>query len=156
MNLTLAGVAQQEEELQLSHFNHDVAWQLGCALKQIAERQQVSVAMEVYGFGQTLFQYAMPGTCADHLDWMRRKRNAVLRYGHSSYYLFLYNIEKQRDFEAQRHLDAAEYCAHGGSFPIRIAGSGLVGAVTVSGLPQLEDHQTVCAALQSVLQAQSD
>ncbi|ELV8853108.1 heme-degrading domain-containing protein [Vibrio fluvialis] len=151
MSLTLVEIAQQEEALQLSHFNHDVAWQLGCALKQMAESQQVAVAIEVYGFGQTLFQYAMPGTCADHLDWMRRKRNSVLRYGRSSYYLSLYNAQKQREFEMQPHIDAAEYCAHGGSFPIRIAGSGLVGAVTVSGLAQLEDHQMVSNALQSLL-----
>ncbi|EPS3421199.1 heme-degrading domain-containing protein [Vibrio fluvialis] len=151
MSLTLVEIAQQEEALQLSHFNHDVAWQLGCALKQMAESQQVAVAIEVYDFGQTLFQYAMPGTCADHLDWMRRKRNSVLRYGRSSYYLSLYNAQKQREFEMQPHIDAAEYCAHGGSFPIRIAGSGLVGAVTVSGLAQLEDHQMVSNALQSLL-----
>ncbi|EKO3376184.1 heme-degrading domain-containing protein [Vibrio fluvialis] len=155
MSLTLAEIAQQEEALQLNHFNHDVAWQLGCALKQMAESQQVAVAIEVYGFGQTLFQYAMPGTCADHLDWMRRKRNSVLRYGRSSYYLSLYNAQKQREFETQPHIDAAEYCAHGGSFPIRIAGSGLVGAVTVSGLAQLEDHQMVSNALQSLLPMQA-
>ncbi len=29
MSLTLVEIAQQEEALQLSHFNHDVAWQLG-------------------------------------------------------------------------------------------------------------------------------
>ncbi|EKA5634451.1 heme-degrading domain-containing protein [Vibrio navarrensis] len=151
MSLTLAEITQQEEALQLSHFNHDVAWQLGCALKQMAESQQVTVAIEVYGFGQMLFQYAMPGTCADHLDWMRRKRNSVLRYGRSSYYLSLYNAQKQREFETQPHIDAAEYCAHGGSFPIRIAGSGLVGAVTVSGLPSLHDHNLVTQALAQVM-----
>ncbi|MBE4577248.1 hypothetical protein BOO30_07020 [Vibrio navarrensis] len=151
MSLTLAEIAQQEEALQLSQFNHDVAWQLGCTLKQMAESQQVAVAIEVYGFGQTLFQYAMPGTCADHLDWMRRKRNSVLRYGRSSYYLSLYNAQKQREFETQPHIDAAAYCAHGGSFPIRIAGSGLVGVVTVSGLPSLHDHNLVTQALAQVM-----
>lgn len=92
----------------------------------------------------------MAGTCADHLDWVRRKRNSVLRYGHSSYYLSLYNKQKQRDFENQPHLDAREYCAHGGAFPIRLSGSGLVGVVTVSGLPQLDDHQLVVDILKTM------
>lgn len=87
MSLTLELVAQQEHELQLKEFNHQVAWSIGLALKEAAEACDAAVAIEVYGFGQTLFQYAMTGTCADHLDWVRRKRNSVLRYGHSSYYL---------------------------------------------------------------------
>lgn len=104
MSLTLVEIAQQEEALQLNHFNHDVAWQLGCALKQMAESQQAAVAIEVYGFGQTLFQYAMPGTCADHLDWLRRKRNSVLRYGRSSYYLSLYNAQSSASLKLSRTL----------------------------------------------------
>ncbi|NMS18507.1 hypothetical protein HKB37_28680, partial [Vibrio parahaemolyticus] len=114
MSLTLELVALQEHELQLAEFNHHIAWSIGLALKEEAEARGAAVAIEVYGFGQTLFQYAMAGTCADHVDWVRRKRNSVLRYGHSSYYLSLYNKQKQRDFENQPHLDAREYCAHGG------------------------------------------
>ena len=33
-----------------------------------------------------------------------------------------------------------EYSAHGGAFPVFVEGTGLVGAVVVSGLPQEEDH----------------
>lgn len=122
MSLTLELVALQEHELQLAEFNHHIAWSIGLALKEEAEACGAAVAIEVYGFGQTLFQYAMAGTCADHVDWVRRKRNSVLRYGHSSYYLSLYNKQKQRDFENQPHLDAREYCAHGGAFQFGFLG----------------------------------
>ncbi len=40
-----------------------------------------------------------------------------------------------------------EFAAHGGSFPISLAGTGVIGAVTVSGLPQRDDHQLVVEAL---------
>ena len=43
-------------------------------------------------------------------------------------------------FEEQMRLDPDEYAAHGGGFPITVRGVGVVGVVTVSGLPQLEDH----------------
>ncbi|WP_027250858.1 heme-degrading domain-containing protein [Photobacterium halotolerans] len=153
MNLTLDALAQQEADLQLEQFNHDTAWALGSLLKANAEAKQVCVAIEVYAFGQTLFSYAMPETNPDHQDWIRRKRNSVLRFGKSSYYLGQYNARKQREFESQPHIDARDYCAHGGSFPLRIKGCGLVGAVTVSGLPQEEDHQLVTDALQHILQS---
>ena len=44
-------------------------------------------------------------------------------------------------------LTLNEFAAHGGSFPISLAGTGVIGAVTVSGLPQRDDHQLVVEAL---------
>ena len=41
--------------------------------------------------------------------------------------------------------------AAGGAFPIRVRGVGLVGTVTVSGLPQLEDHRLVVTTLERFL-----
>ncbi len=39
----------------------------------------------------------------------------------------------------------------GGSFPLAVTGAGVVGSVTVSGLPQRADHELVVEALCSVL-----
>ena len=42
--------------------------------------------------------------------------------------------------------------AHGGCFPTRLTGSSLViGAITVSGLPQREDHDLLTRALAEFL-----
>ncbi len=155
MNYTLESLIQQEADLELKQFNQDVAWQLGTTIKQLAEEKGASISIEVFGFGQTLFQFCMLGSSADQLDWIRRKRNTVLYYGRSTYYLSLYNESKQRVFETQPHINPHEYCAHGGSFPIRIKGSGLVGAVTASGLASIEDHELVAQALQKALDTQT-
>ncbi|MGP8307897.1 heme-degrading domain-containing protein [Vibrio sp. YIC-376] len=143
----LSELLEQEAELQFNQFNHGTAWELGCSLKSAAEERSAAVTIEVYAFEQVLFSYAMAGTSKDNQDWARRKRQSVLRFGHSSHYLGHYNASKQRDFESQPHIDANEYCAHGGAFPIRIKGSGLVGVITVSGLPSEEDHNMVVSAL---------
>jgi uncharacterized protein (UPF0303 family) len=50
-------------------------------------------------------------------------------------------------FGARYNLPEEDYAAHGGCFPIQVAGTGIVGAVTVSGLPQREDHNLVVEAL---------
>lgn len=144
----------QEEELQLHHFNKATAWELGNLIKQAAEKLSVSVSIEVYAFEQIVFSYAMPGTSKDQQDWIRRKRQAVMRFGHSSYYQGQYNAAKNRDFESIPYLDPKEYCAHGGSFPLRIKNSGIIGAVTVSGLPQETDHQLAVDAMRQVISKQ--
>lgn len=141
----------QEDEIQLSHFNNLTAWELGNSIKLAAEKISASVAIEVYAFEHVLFSYFMPGTNKDNHEWVRRKRQTVMRFGHSSYYTGQYNASKNRDFEAQPHIDPKEYCAHGGSFPIRIKNSGVVGTVTVSGLPQEVDHQLAVDALRHIM-----
>lgn len=147
----LSKLLAQEHELQFSQFYNEIAWELGASLKRAAEKLSVSVVIEVYAFERVLFSYAMSGTSSDNQDWVRRKRQSVMRFGHSSYYLGQYNTSKQREFESQDHIDATQYCAHGGAFPIRIKGSGLIGAVTVSGLPQEDDHNLVVVALKELI-----
>lgn len=148
---SLSDLLLQESELQFELFNNQTAWQLGCKLKKIAEDKNAFVAIEVYAFNQTLFSYAMSGTVLDNQHWIKRKRQTVLRFDHSSYYIGQYNKAKNRVFEQQLHINADDYCAHGGAFPIRIKKCGLVGVVTVSGLPQEEDHQMVIDALTDLI-----
>lgn len=66
----------------------------------------------------------------------------------SSYLVGLRARAKGSSFEVGRaDLPVDRYAAHGGSFPIRVQGVGVVGAVTVSGLPQEQDHALVVEAL---------
>lgn len=151
----LTELLTQEEELQFHYFNNATAWELGNLIKIAAEKLSVSVSIDVYAFEQVVFSYAMPGTSKDQQDWIRRKRNSVMRFGHSSYYQGQYNAAKNRDFEAIPYLDPKEYCAHGGSFPIRIRNCGIIGAVSVSGLPQETDHQLAVDAIRHIVSRQT-
>jgi uncharacterized protein (UPF0303 family) len=54
-------------------------------------------------------------------------------------------------FEPDSRLDPAEFAAHGGAFPVLVRGTGCVGTVAVSGLPQLEDHRLVVETLKAFL-----
>jgi len=49
-------------------------------------------------------------------------------------------------------LDLRDYSTHGGCFPVFLTGTGCVGTITVSGLPQREDHELVVSVLQQYLQ----
>jgi uncharacterized protein (UPF0303 family) len=59
--------------------------------------------------------------------------------------------EKKTNLVERYGLPVADYASHGGSFPIRVLGAGVIGSVTVSGLPQREDHQLAVEALCSLL-----
>ena len=143
---------EQEARLRLPALDLADAWRLGLHLQRLASAAQAPAVLEIHAYGRIVFGAALPGSSADNHDWVRRKRNAVLRFGHSSMYLGEYNRGKGREFETQPHIDAREYAAHGGGFPLRLVNGELVGALTLSGLPQWDDHRLAVEALQAWLQ----
>jgi len=151
MPYSLDELLNQEEQLQFNCFNHETAWALGSLIKLNAEKAKASVAIEIHAFGQTLFSYAMTGTYPDHQQWLQRKKQTVLRFGHSSLYSGEYNRLRNRELEKMPHIDANVYASHGGAFPIIIRNSSIVGVAAVSGLPQLEDHNLVINSLESLI-----
>jgi uncharacterized protein (UPF0303 family) len=148
----LEKIALQERRLQFKQFDSEVAWALGTAIKVAAEKRQVAVAIDIGLHGHPLFSYAMRGTTPDNWDWIRRKRNVVIRYHRSSYAIGLKHERAGTTLQGGTGLDPKDYSAHGGCFPILLIGTGCVGTITVSGLPQRDDHTLVVSVLQDYLQ----
>ena len=147
----LERVALQERELQLPRMDARVAWELGVRLRTLAEERGLAVVIDVRRFGQPLFYAALEGTAPDHAEWVRRKSNVVARFHRSSYGVGLSLKAKNETLTEQQGLPLADYATHGGSFPLNVTGAGIVGSVTVSGLPQRADHELVVEALCAVL-----
>jgi uncharacterized protein (UPF0303 family) len=101
--------------------------------------------------GQRLFSCALPGTSTDNDAWIDRKSAVVDRFGHSSYYIGCLYRSTGGDFDTDSRLDVNLFAAHGGAFPLTIRATGPVGVIAVSGLPQVEDHRFVVAALERFL-----
>ena len=145
-------LAAQEQELRWRHFDEDDAWRLGLALREAALARRLAVAVDVSRGDQQLFHAALAGTSADNDAWIERKNNVVRRFGHSSFYVGRECEAAGASLEQRFFVDPRRYSAHGGAFPIIICGVGGVGTVTVSGLPQAEDHRLVVAVLREFLQ----
>jgi uncharacterized protein (UPF0303 family) len=143
-------IALQERELRLPRLDAHIAWQLGTRIRSIAEERGLSLVVDVRRFGQPLFYAALEGTTPDNPEWVRRKSNVVARYHRSSYGMGLNLKSKDQTLEERGHL-VADFAAHGGSFPLHVEGAGIVGSVTVSGLPQRADHELVVEALCAML-----
>ena len=148
---SLAELAAEEDDLQFAGFTNDDAWDLGSALVAAARDRGAPVAVDVSRHGHQLFHASLPGTSPDNDSWIQRKTRLVHRFGHSSLYVRQASVERGTTFEAEFGLDPALYAAHGGAFPVLVRSVGPVGAVVVSGLPQLEDHRMVVAAIRAHL-----
>ena len=146
---SLADLAAEEQELQFATFTLDDAWELGAALVAEGRRSALPIAVDITRNRHQVFHAALPGATPDNDAWIRRKTRVVNRFGHSSLYMRQASRERGTTFEEQYGLDPLRYAAHGGGFPILVRGVGQVGVVVVSGLPQLEDHRMVVAALRA-------
>ena len=148
---TLSELAAQEAELQLPGFTNDDAWALGSTLVARAQAEQLPVAIDISRHSHQLFHAALPGAVPDNDTWIARKAATVHRFGHSSLYVGQRSRANGTTFEAEFGLDPQQYIAHGGGFPVIVRDVGPVGVVVVSGLPQVEDHAMVVAALRAHL-----
>jgi uncharacterized protein (UPF0303 family) len=147
----LQKIRDQEAALVFTSFDGDTALKLGLALRDAALARQVAVAIDIRQGDNILFFHAMPGTGPVNADWARRKRNIVELLRRCSYAIGL-EIQLSGDpLDGKMALPPRDYAAHGGCFPIRVAGAGHIGTVTVSGLPQREDHKLVVAVLAELL-----
>lgn len=141
----------QESRLVFDAFDEDTAWALGVALREAALAADLPVAISIRRNGQRLFHAALPGASSDNDGWLERKCAVVDRYGRSSLRVGEQFRVNGGSFEADSRLDPSIYAAHGGAFPVLVRGTGCVGTVAVSGLPQLEDHQLVVDTIESFL-----
>lgn len=149
MNTTddLQKIAIQEKELHLPRFDAVIAWQLGARLRELAVQRSLGVVIDIRRFAQPLFYTALPGTSPDNAEWVRRKSNVVARFHRSSYAIGLELQLKKSNLTEKYALPAVDYASHGGAFPIAVTGAGVIGSVTVSGLPQRADHELAVEAL---------
>jgi uncharacterized protein (UPF0303 family) len=147
----LERVALQERELVFPRLDSQVAWELGTRLRTLAVERGLTLVIDVRRFGQPLFYAALDGTTPDNAEWVRRKSNVVARFHRSSYGVGLGLKQKNTTLQERQGLPVADYATDGGAFPLTVAGAGVVGSVTVSGLPQRADHELVVEALCAML-----
>jgi uncharacterized protein (UPF0303 family) len=147
----IAQIEQDERELVFTSFTNDDAWRLGCLLVELATERDLPVAIGIRRGGQRLFLAAREGTSPDNDTWIARKSRVVERFGASSYLVGLRARARGTTFAEQHELPLQEYAAHGGAFPIRVGGVGVVGVVVVTGLAQADDHALVVEAVREFL-----
>jgi len=154
MKEKMTSLLNQEVVLQFDTFSNKRALEIGLLLVEEAEKNNKPVTIDITRNNHQLFHVAMEGTSADNDAWVIRKSNVVNRFGHSSMYMSLKLDVKGGTIEDAYFLDASDFAAHGGSFPIHIKNTGVIGSITVSGLPSEQDHQMVVNVLSKYLKVE--
>lgn len=147
----IAELEAQEAELRFPSFSNTEAIALGAAIAEKARSRGQAITVDIWRSGQQLFHCALEGTTADNDQWALRKARSAERFGHAS---FLVGLRLKLDglrLEEKHFVDPLEFSAHGGAFPVYVKGTGLVGTITVSGLPQEDDHALVVECIREFL-----
>ena len=147
----IALILAQESALVFPAFDELTAWAIGSKIREIAASRGQGVFIDIRLWDRVLFTYAMTGTSSDNEDWVRRKVNVVRRFQCASYRK---GLELKRDGKVLDEVvgcNAMDYAAHGGGFPVRMVGGPIIGCITVSNLPQREDHKLAVEAIAAVL-----
>ena len=151
MEDVLSQLLQLEQELQFAKFNEAVEWQIGSQLVEQGRREKLPITIDNMRGQHQLFHARLPGTSADNDEWVKRKVRLVYRFGHSSFYMGQLLKSKGKRIEEAYLISETEYAPHGGCFPVIVKGTGVVGTITVSGLPQEEDHKLVVQTIRDYL-----
>ncbi|MCB1380065.1 MAG: heme-degrading domain-containing protein [Alphaproteobacteria bacterium] len=143
----IARLALQEERLRFKQIDEADAWALGCQMRAAALARKMPFVIDIRVANRPLFTTALPGSTPENPEWVRRKINTVMRFHKSSYRVGLeYELRGVR-LDQSRGVDPLDFAAAGGGFPIHVIGTGVVGTVTVSGVPQRDDHNFVVEML---------
>ncbi|KAI3406469.1 hypothetical protein KGF56_000601 [Candida oxycetoniae] len=142
---TLSQLDDLESGLEFYEFSAKTAWRLGVFAREFCQQEYPDrpIIIDItLANGHQLFRTAVSsGTTADNDEWIRRKYNTVFRFGKSSFHVGQKLRLKGKSMEEALFISSKEYAGHGGSVPIRVKSfDGIVGAFTISGLAQEEDH----------------
>lgn len=142
----------EEKNLVFEKFSREDAFKLGCLLYENSKKYPDPCCFEITVNGLVVFRYFPTGTIADSELWLARKRNTVQLMEMSSLH-FLAWLETNGETVEGRKLDANQYAAGGGGFPIILKDTGMIGSICVSGMPDhLTDHEILVNTIAQFLQ----
>jgi uncharacterized protein (UPF0303 family) len=150
--MTIPELEAQEARLILRRFDEDTALILGLSLVDTARARTLPVLIDIRSPTHTYFRAMLPGANAINDRWARRKSNAIFLFGASSLLVGARLRARGRTL-ADEGCSVDDFADHGGGFPLRVEGAGIVAALTISGLPQLDDHALAVEALTALTAA---
>lgn len=140
----IAKIEELEKTLVFDSFNQNDAWRLGNAAVEIIRERNLVLAVQILIGSHVVFKAAVNGVDQDTDDWLVGKAAAAVHFESSTLRVRLRN---DLDPTVTEGLDTDVLRTSGGAVPIRVAGRGIVGTITLSGEPDTVDHAVAIEAL---------
>ncbi|MCI9487292.1 MAG: hypothetical protein HFI64_10045 [Lachnospiraceae bacterium] len=133
---------RQEELLEFPSFDEEDALLLGNLIVKRAKEARYKIAVLIrLNDGLTLFQCTTKGASLLNQIWAEKKFNTTRIMRKSS---FLAVLEAEEIGQTMADHGLQESCAYApGAFPVRVKGAGIIGAVAISGIMDLREHDFV-------------
>ncbi|KAF7454162.1 hem degrading domain containing protein [Pyrenophora tritici-repentis] len=151
----LLELAREEKSFTFNHFTCEHAWVIGNILRNSLRTAECPALIHISIANQTLFHSpSLPGMMPDHEKWAERKRNTVLRWGHSTWFVscqFDGDFKKFTDHHAMSGDERSMYTLEGGGYPVFVKGvEGVVGTIVIVGLgmDSQQSHGVVIKAVE--------
>ena len=144
-------LAEQERLLVFSRFGPEEAWALGNVLREVGLAQGAPIAIDVSLRDRTLFHCAMPGSTPTTPSGSDASATPCCGCGAPPTRSGArWRCQAKRRKRRTTCRSPTTPCT-AASFPLLLHGAGCIGAVTVSGLPQRDDHRLVADGLAAIL-----
>lgn len=138
---------EQERKYTFESFSKRDALRLGLMIDGQSAKYGQPVSIKITVNGLVVFSYCQDGATKSNIEWGLRKQRIVELEEMCSLRHRVWMEMTDSTWES-RKLEPNMYSEHGGGFPIRIKDTGVIGTITVSGLPHLEDHQLIIDGLE--------
>jgi len=137
---TSSGLLQEELLLTLPALDVAGAIEIGEIAKSFGIQRDLPIAVEVRVGDWAIYHASLPGSTPENDWWIGRKARVVKLKKHSTMFERVLAEEQGIDWHKENNLLDETHAIHGGGLPLITKDEGLVGALLISGLPQVEDH----------------
>jgi uncharacterized protein (UPF0303 family) len=131
--------------VDLAHFSKEDAFELGTIAAQLIIEWGVSLAVDIVIGDDLVYRAKLGNTNKGNDEWLAGKAAVARHFGDSSLLVRLRQEATGVPF-TDLALDHSAMKAHGGSIPLYVGGD-LVGTITMSGEPDVVDHETCNVAV---------
>jgi len=139
-DFTSSKLLVEEQKLILQTLDISTALQLGVLAQNIGINRGLPIAIELRIGDWVIYHASLPGSSIENNLWLERKAKVVKLKHHSTLYERVKSEEQFVDWFVSNMVSEVVYAIHGGGLPLITKEDGFVGALIISGLPQLDDH----------------
>ena len=140
----------EELILKLPSLNNNDAIEIGQIAVTLGSQRKLPIAIEVRIGDWSVFHASLEGSKPENGWWINRKVAVVVLNQHSSMFERVSAEEHGVDWHKENGVTNETHAIHGGALPL-ITEDGFKGILTISGLPQVEDHLLAVEALTEFL-----